>query len=100
MIKIELGLIRVEVLMLVFVLGLWFVLLLWLGLWLVLDTLRMLSDEGMTMILVTHEIRFARDVSDRVAFFRDGVIHEIGSPQQVIDNPQRPETAAFLKSSH
>jgi polar amino acid transport system ATP-binding protein len=54
----------------------------------------------MTMILVTHEIRFARDVSDRVAFFRDGVIHEIGSPQQVIDNPQRPETAAFLKSSH
>ena len=66
----------------------------------VLDTLRMLSDEGMTMILVTHEIRFARDVSDRVAFFRDGVIHEIGSPQQVIDNPQRSETAAFLKSSH
>jgi polar amino acid transport system ATP-binding protein len=66
----------------------------------VLDTLRMLSDEGMTMILVTHEIRFARDVSDRVAFFRDGVIHEIGSPQQVIDNPQRPETAAVLKSSH
>lgn len=66
----------------------------------VLDTLRMLSDEGMTMILVTHEIRFARDVSDRVAFFRDGVIHEIGSPEQVIDNPQRPETAAFLKSSH
>jgi len=66
----------------------------------VLDTLRMLSDEGMTMILVTHEIRFARDVSDRVAFFRDGVIHEIGSPQQVIDNPLRPETAAFLKSSH
>ena len=48
----------------------------------VLDTLRMLSDEGMTMILVTHEIRFARDVSDRVAFFRNGVIHEIGTPQQ------------------
>lgn len=66
----------------------------------VLDTLRMLSDEGMTMILVTHEIRFARDVSDRVAFFRNGVIHEIGTPQQVIDDPQRPETAEFLKSSH
>jgi len=66
----------------------------------VLDTLRMLSEEGMTMILVTHEIRFARDVSDRVAFFRNGVIHEIGTPQQVIDDPQRPETAAFLKSSH
>jgi hydroxyproline transport system ATP-binding protein len=66
----------------------------------VLDTMRMLSDEGMTMILVTHEIRFARDVSDRVAFFRDGVIHELGTPGQVIDNPQRPETAEFLKSTH
>ena len=66
----------------------------------VLDTMRMLSEEGMTMILVTHEIRFARDVSDRVAFFRDGVIHELGTPAQVIDNPQRPETAEFLKSTH
>ncbi len=66
----------------------------------VLDTLRMLSEEGMTMILVTHEIRFARDVSDRVAFFRDGVIHEIGTPEQVIGNPQRPETVEFLKSTH
>jgi hydroxyproline transport system ATP-binding protein len=66
----------------------------------VLDTMRMLSEEGMTMILVTHEIRFARDVSDRVAFFRDGVIHELGTPGQVIDNPQRPETAEFLKSTH
>ena len=66
----------------------------------VLDTLRMLSDEGMTMILVTHEIRFAREVSDRVTFLRNGVIHEIGTPQQVIDDPQRPETAAFLKPSH
>jgi ABC-type polar amino acid transport system ATPase subunit len=66
----------------------------------VLDTLRMLSEEGMTMILVTHEIRFARDVSDRVAFFRNGVIHEIGTPEQVIGNPQRPETVEFLKSTH
>lgn len=66
----------------------------------VLDTLRMLSDEGMTMILVTHEIRFARDVSDRVAFFRHGVIHEIGTPEQVIENPQRAETIEFLKSTH
>jgi ABC-type polar amino acid transport system ATPase subunit len=66
----------------------------------VLDTMRMLSEEGMTMILVTHEIRFARDVSDRVAFFRNGVIHELGTPEQVIDNPQRPETAEFLRSTH
>lgn len=64
----------------------------------VLDTMRLLAEDGMTMILVTHEIPFARDVSDRVAFFRDGLIHEIGPPDQVIDNPQKPETAAFLNS--
>lgn len=66
----------------------------------VLDTMRMLSTEGMTMIVVTHEMRFARDVSDRVAFFKDGVIHEIGTPEQVLDDPQRPETAQFLRSTH
>ncbi|MEO4016481.1 amino acid ABC transporter ATP-binding protein [Pseudomonas rossensis] len=64
----------------------------------VLDTMRMLAEDGMTMVLVTHEIRFARDVSDRVAFFRDGLVHEIGSPDQVIGNPVHAETAAFLKS--
>jgi ABC-type polar amino acid transport system ATPase subunit len=64
----------------------------------VLDTLRMLSHEGMTMVLVTHEIRFARDVSDRVAFFLSGRIHEIGPPEQVIGSSREPETAAFLKS--
>ncbi len=64
----------------------------------VLDTLRMLSSEGMTMILVTHEIGFARDVSHRVAFFQSGRIHEIGPPEQVIGNPLEPETAEFLKS--
>ena len=64
----------------------------------VLDTMRMLSSEGMTMVVVTHEIRFARDVSDRVAFFHQGRIHEIGPPEQVIVNPHLPETARFLKS--
>lgn len=64
----------------------------------VLDTMRMLSSEGMTMIVVTHEIRFAREVSHRVAFFRDGRIHELGPPSQVVDNPQTAETAAFLRS--
>ena len=64
----------------------------------VLDTMRLLAEDGMTMILVTHEIRFARDVSDRVAFFRNGLVHEIGAPDQVIGNPQKPETADFLKS--
>jgi polar amino acid transport system ATP-binding protein len=64
----------------------------------VLDTLRMLSAEGMTMIVVTHEIRFAREVSDRVAFFHKGRICEIGTPDQVIGDPQQPETIDFLKS--
>ena len=64
----------------------------------VLDTLRMLSHKGMTMIVVTHEIRFAREVSDRVAFFHNGRIHEIGPPEQVIGSPALPETIAFLKS--
>ena len=64
----------------------------------VLDTMRLLSREGMTMIVVTHEIAFAREVSDRVAFFHKGRIHEIGPPSQVIGNPQQPETVAFLKS--
>ncbi|MHC8350990.1 amino acid ABC transporter ATP-binding protein [Pseudomonas sp. RT4P38] len=64
----------------------------------VLDTMRMLAEDGMTMVLVTHEIRFARDVSDRVAFFRNGLVHEIGTPDQVIGNPTRPETIEFLRS--
>lgn len=64
----------------------------------VLDTLRMLSHEGMTMIVVTHEMRFAREVSDRVAFFHQGQIHEIGTPEQIFDRPQKPETADFLRS--
>ncbi len=64
----------------------------------VLDTLRMLSGEGMTMIVVTHEISFAREVSDRVAFFKAGRIHEIGPPDEVICNPRDPETAEFMKS--
>lgn len=64
----------------------------------VLDTMRLLAREGMTMILVTHEMAFAREVSDRVAFFRQGNIHEIGSPQQIFEHPEKPETAAFLNS--
>jgi polar amino acid transport system ATP-binding protein len=62
----------------------------------VLDTLRLLSEEGKTMLVVTHEIGFARDVSDRIAFVRDGVIEEIGPPSQVIQNPQSEHTLQFL----
>jgi len=64
----------------------------------VLDTLRLLSEEGKTMLVVTHEIGFARDVSDRIAFVRDGVIEEIGPPSQVIQNPQSEHTRQFLSN--
>jgi len=62
----------------------------------VLDTLHLLSDEGMTMLVVTHEIGFARDVSDRVAYFHEGVIEELGPPSQVIESPSREQTRKFL----
>ena len=62
----------------------------------VLDTLRMLRENGMTMICVTHEIAFAREVSDNVAFFHQGVIEELGPPEQVISNPQKETTQKFL----
>ena len=64
----------------------------------VLDTLRLLSEEGMTMVLVTHEIGFARDVSDRVAYFHEGVVEEIGPPSQVILDPQSERTRKFLSA--
>ena len=65
----------------------------------VLDTLRMLADEGMTMIVVTHEIPFAREVANRVAFFHEGKIHEIGSSKDLISNPKKIRTKEFLSKS-
>lgn len=62
----------------------------------VLDTLRMLAKDGMTMIAVTHEIPFAREVADRVAFFHQGVIHEINTAKELISHPQKPRTREFL----
>lgn len=64
----------------------------------VLDTLKLLADEGMTMICVTHEMGFARDVSDRVAFFHQGIMAEIAPPAQFFAAPQHPETKKFLSS--
>ena len=64
----------------------------------VLETLKMLAEEGMTMICVTHEMAFARDVSDRVAYFHKGIMAEIGAPDQIFGNPQHPETQKFLAS--
>jgi polar amino acid transport system ATP-binding protein len=64
----------------------------------VLDTLRLLRDDGMTMICVTHEIAFAKEVSDKVAFFHEGLIEEIGTPEQVLENPQKERTKQFLSN--
>lgn len=62
----------------------------------VLDVIRSLAQEGMTMIIVTHEMAFARDVSTRTIFMDRGVIAEDGSPDQIFKNPQNPRTREFL----
>ena len=62
----------------------------------VLNVMQALAHEGMTMLVVTHEMAFARDVSNRVVYMKEGVICEEGSPQQIFENPQRQETQEFL----
>ena len=62
----------------------------------VLQVMRDLAESGMTMIVVTHEIAFARDVADRLVFMADGVVVEQGAPSFVIDNPVHERTRAFL----
>ena len=62
----------------------------------VLEVMRQLAREGMTMLVVTHEMAFARDVSNRVVYMSDGVICEQGSPADVFGNPQKQETKDFL----
>ncbi|BDS49130.1 ATP-binding protein [Rhodoluna sp. KAS3] len=64
----------------------------------VLDVMRKLAKSGMTMIVVTHEMGFAREVADTVVFMDGGVVVESGSPTEVIENPQNPRTKAFLSS--
>ncbi|MEV5707722.1 amino acid ABC transporter ATP-binding protein [Actinoallomurus sp. NPDC052274] len=62
----------------------------------VLDVMRDLAREGMTMVVVTHEMGFAREVADRVVFMDEGVIVESGAPAEVFDEPRSPRTRAFL----
>ena len=62
----------------------------------VLDTMRLLAEEGMTMICVTHEMGFARDVSDRVAYFHEGAVEEIGPPSQIFGESESEQTRKFL----
>ncbi len=66
----------------------------------VLTVMRDLAREGMTMLIVTHEIDFAREIADRVIFMKDGVVMEEGPAKQLIDNPSKPETQAFLSNFH
>jgi len=62
----------------------------------VLDVMRQLADDGMTMIVVTHEMGFAREVGDAIVFMDDGVVVETGEPREVLTNPQHARTKAFL----
>ena len=62
----------------------------------VLNVMQTLAQEGMTMLVVTHEMAFARDVSNRVVYMKEGIIREEGTPQQIFENPKRQETRDFL----
>ena len=62
----------------------------------VLEVMRRLASQGMTMVVVTHEMAFARSVSDEVVFMDKGVIAEKGSPEKMFTNPEKPRTREFL----
>ena len=66
----------------------------------VLKVIKGLRDEGRTMIIITHEMAFARSVSDKVIFMADGVVEEMGTPSQVFDNPVSEKTKAFFSVSN
>jgi len=63
----------------------------------VLAVIRKLKDQGMTMMIVTHEMNFARDVSSRIFYMDEGIIYEEGSPEQIFEHPQREKTRAFIR---
>lgn len=64
----------------------------------VLSVMRNLASSGMTMIVVTHELNFAREVADKLVFMADGRVVEIGTPREVLDNPAEPRTRGFLSA--
>ncbi|GAB4066300.1 amino acid ABC transporter ATP-binding protein [Ancylobacter sonchi] len=66
----------------------------------VLAVVKELASEGMTLLMVTHEMRFARDVCSRVVFMHQGRVHEIGPPEEVFANPKTPELKQFLGVTH
>ncbi|MDL9979815.1 amino acid ABC transporter ATP-binding protein [Microbacterium sp. ASV49] len=66
----------------------------------VLDLVRELKGRGSTILMATHEMSFAREVADRVVFLKGGVLVEQGTPEQIFDDPQHPDTAEFLARVH
>ena len=66
----------------------------------VLRVVESLADEGMTLLMVTHEMNFARKVSDRVIFMHQGRVHEMGPPEELFGRPQTLELKQFLSSLH
>ncbi len=63
----------------------------------VLSVIKRLADDGMTMLIVTHEMNFAKNVSNRVFYMDEGIIYEDGTPQQIFENPQNEKTRIFIK---
>ena len=63
----------------------------------VLGVIRRLASNGMTMAIVTHEMKFARDVSTRVLYMDEGIIYEEGTPEQIFDHPQKEKTISFIR---
>lgn len=66
----------------------------------VLRVVESLADEGMTLLMVTHEMNFARKVADRVIFMHQGRVHESGTPEAIFGTPQTPELVQFLSALH
>ena len=64
----------------------------------VLQVVESLAEQGMTLVMVTHEMNFARKVSDRVVFMHQGRVHEIGTPEEIFGQPKTPELQQFLSA--
>ena len=62
----------------------------------VLEVMKQLAQDGMTMVVVTHEMGFAREVANRVLFMDDGIVQESGTPDEIFNHPQNPRTQSFL----
>ncbi|MBS0559816.1 MAG: amino acid ABC transporter ATP-binding protein [Proteobacteria bacterium] len=62
-----------------------------------LDVIRALADEGMTMLIVSHEMAFVGEISDRAVFMADGLVVETGTPSEIFDRPQMPRTRDFVR---